>query len=286
MILLLSLTALASRDPLSTSGGSRPISASPPGATISVWPLMLVAAVAVIALFGVLVYAMWAPPRRRKPDELVPSSSIRRVPWPVQLALLVLPLIVVGIIIVVASSLSPSQRPSIATDGQGHPRGQGAPALSSPRGGGAAPGLAVWIPVGAVLLVASGGLLVVARSTTARRNARSDARANAATVVRTAIEGSLADLGADPDPRRAVIAAYARMEGAFAAVGVRRGAAEAPREYLIHALAALDVPAAPVTRLTDLFERAKFSRERIGPETRDEAMRALAQLHDELEVVA
>ena len=47
-----------------------------------------------------------------------------------------------------------------------------------------------------------------------------------------ALERTIADLRAEPDPRKAVIAAYAQMELALAEAGLPRDPAEAPREYL------------------------------------------------------
>ena len=46
------------------------------------------------------------------------------------------------------------------------------------------------------------------------------------------VDDAFAELDAEPDPRRAVIAAYARMERALAAHGLARHPFEAPLEYL------------------------------------------------------
>jgi hypothetical protein len=76
---------------------------------------------------------------------------------------------------------------------------------------------------------------------------------------------TLDDLRAEPDPRIAVIAAYARLERTLAASGLPRRAADAPGEYLQRILLDLDVSPAHVSRLTQLFEHAKFSRHEVGP---------------------
>ena len=78
--------------------------------------------------------------------------------------------------------------------------------------------------------------------------------------VALALDESLDDLRREPDLRRAIIAAYARMERALAAAGIPRRPSEAPLEFLARALQGLDASADGVTRLTDLFEWAKFSR--------------------------
>jgi Domain of unknown function (DUF4129) len=89
------------------------------------------------------------------------------------------------------------------------------------------------------------------------------------------LDDTLEDLEGEPDPRRAVIAAWARMERGLAAAGLPRHPAEAPFEYAGRVLEAALARPASVHRLTGLFERAKFSRHAIGDEDRDEAIAAL-----------
>jgi hypothetical protein len=96
------------------------------------------------------------------------------------------------------------------------------------------------------------------------------------------LDDSLEDLRAEPDPRRAVIAAYARMERALAWFGLPRRAFEAPLEYLSRVLVELRASAESVRRLTSLFERAKFSTHEIGPTLKEDAIDALVTVRDEL----
>lgn len=100
--------------------------------------------------------------------------------------------------------------------------------------------------------------------------------------VALALDESLDDLRDDPDTRRAIIAAYARMERALAATGIPRRPSEAPYEYLARALESLHTSASSVTRLTDLFERAKFSRHIPDESMREDAIDALVAVRDEL----
>jgi hypothetical protein len=100
--------------------------------------------------------------------------------------------------------------------------------------------------------------------------------------VALALDESLDDLRREPDLRRAIIAAYARMERALAAAGMPRRPSEAPLEFLARALQGLDANADGVTRLTDLFEWAKFSPHQPDEAMRDEAIAALESLRDEL----
>jgi hypothetical protein len=97
-----------------------------------------------------------------------------------------------------------------------------------------------------------------------------------------ALDDSLDDLRTDPDLRRAIVAAYARMETALAVAGIPRRPAEAPLEYVERALVTLDASAEAVRRLTDLFEWARFSHHEPEPAMRDEAVDALIAVRDEL----
>src|SRR5581483_1630026 len=97
-----------------------------------------------------------------------------------------------------------------------------------------------------------------------------------------AVERTIADLRAEPDPRLAVIAAYAQMELALAGAGLPRTPAEAPREYLGRVLPEVGAQTASVGRLTRLFERAKFSPHAIDAAMKEEAISALESLRDDL----
>jgi hypothetical protein len=97
-----------------------------------------------------------------------------------------------------------------------------------------------------------------------------------------AVNESLDDLRAEQDPRRAVIAAYARLERVLAAHQLPRRPAEAPLEYLARMLADLSVSEDAARRLTDLFERAKFSQHAVGSEMKEEAIVALETVRDHL----
>jgi len=100
------------------------------------------------------------------------------------------------------------------------------------------------------------------------------------------LEETLDDLRAETDPRRAVIAAYARMERALAAYGLPRRPAEAPDEYLQRIFADLDVSRRATSRLTALFAWAKFSGHDVAPEMKQEAIEALEAVREELRAAA
>jgi hypothetical protein len=129
--------------------------------------------------------------------------------------------------------------------------------------------------LGAAALVAAGRLRDHRSPASSRDNRSHEA-------VAFALDESLDDLRSDPDLRRAIIAAYARMETALAFAGLPRRPSEAPLEYMERALTAIDASAPAAHRLTVLFEWAKFSQHEPGPEMRDEAIAALVAVRDEL----
>ncbi len=109
---------------------------------------------------------------------------------------------------------------------------------------------------------------------------------DAAEAVSLVLDEALDDLRAERDARRAVIAAYARLEATLARHGLPRRPAEAPLEYLSRILLELEVAPGAVLDLTDLFEQAKFSRRRIDEAMKDEAIDALVAVRDDLRVAA
>jgi hypothetical protein len=138
-----------------------------------------------------------------------------------------------------------------------------------------------WLPVLVVLLLAALGataLLLAER----RRGSQAEERVTISEAVADVLAETLDDLLWETDPRRAVIAAYARLERVLAAHGLRRRAAETPEEYLTRALGLLDVGARSLRRLTDLFTLAKFSQHEVDEGMRQEAIAALSQVRDEL----
>jgi hypothetical protein len=122
---------------------------------------------------------------------------------------------------------------------------------------------------------------IVAAGLLADRRRRVPPRTPAERLVEL-LDDTLDDIERDPDPRRAVIAAWARMERGLAAAGLPRAPAEAPFEYVARVLAAFEVRPASVHRLTDLFERAKFSRHTIDHAMRQEAVDALRAVRSDL----
>jgi hypothetical protein len=143
-----------------------------------------------------------------------------------------------------------------------------------------------WLP--AVLF--GGGAILLAAYLQARRRYRrglaleqsEDALVDELAAL---LEETLDDLRGEPDPRRAVIAAYARMERALAAFGLPRSSFEAPLEYLERLAPELEqLPGAArlVFELTHLYERAKFSTHAIDAGMKQDAIETLLSLRAEL----
>src|SRR5262249_54832097 len=103
-----------------------------------------------------------------------------------------------------------------------------------------------------------------------------------AEALAEALDESIDDLRSEADPRKAVIAAYARMERVLARCELAREPFEAPREYLQRVVPELGGSSESAGRLTDLFEHAKFSVPPIDAGMKEEAIDAFETLRDEL----
>ena len=110
--------------------------------------------------------------------------------------------------------------------------------------------------------------------------------ATRAPAMPEALAAIQADLRAEPDARLAIIRAYGRFERVLAAARAPRAAWQTPAEFMRTTLARLPVPAAPVRRLTALFEIARFSTHPLGGEARDAACDCLDAIGTALEDAA
>ena len=173
-----------------------------------------------------------------------------------------------------AGSVGPRLRPPAPHGAAGGGDSSAAPA-------GYEPEFTMW-PVLAVAALA--GIAVVAwwLAARGRRQAREPLGTTPAEALADVLAETLDDLRAERDPRRAVIAAYARMERALAASGLPRGPSEAPEEYLGRILSDLAVTGRAAARLTSLFAWARFSGHDVRPEMKDEAIETLEQVRHEL----
>jgi Domain of unknown function (DUF4129) len=138
-----------------------------------------------------------------------------------------------------------------------------------------------WRIVGGAFVVALIGSAYAARLL--MRNTREPGLPeDPAEAVAAILDDTLQDLHDERDPRKAVVAAYARMERALGAHGLPRRTSEAPAEYLERTLEELSASASSASRLTRLFEWARFSDHPVEPGMKTEAIQALEAVRDEL----
>jgi len=249
---------------------------------------------AVVALLGGLALLVVGVPRlrRRRPDD-EPERVVERppIPWYAKLLMLGLVLIVLaglaGSLLVVRHQFEERPVAPPASTGPVSPR---APS-SIPATGGSPPAAGepltpvVWAVVVVVVAAAAWAAVVWVRARGAARGAAArpeHGRAAGGPVLEEALRLSLEDLRREPDPRRAIVAAYARMLAVLGRLGVPRRTAEAPLEYLRRVLGSLEGDPEPARRLTDLFQRAEFSRQPVTEGMRAEAIQALDSVRERL----
>ena len=138
-----------------------------------------------------------------------------------------------------------------------------------------------WVPTAVILGLV---LTAVIAYFVAERRARRERtpRAELAEELAAALDDALDDLRAETDPRRAVIAAYARVERILASSGIARRPAETSDEYLVRVLRDLTIGSDAIVRLTSLFTQAKFSQHEVDTAMKEEAIDSLERVRDEL----
>jgi hypothetical protein len=258
VVALVLLASLAGRHPAwSTGVGRRSFVGGATGYALTV--LVLAGAVALVAAYVRLV-------RQRR--QRLTRSDLR-----VALALLL------GLLL--ALLLARGLHHGQSGDGSGHPL----PTTAPHAGGGAHGGVhwsdARWLLV--LPLLALLGLAVASFVLARRRRAPAPPPDEpVAEAVVAVLDEALDDLGDERDPRRAVIAAYARMEDVLAQHGLGRRLAETPYEYLARVLTDLRASERSARRLTELFEWAKFSTHDVSERMRAEAVGCLTRLRAEV----
>jgi len=271
VLVLLGLVALASRPSSSSSTGVP----SPPAwigiaSDTIVQTLLILLLVAALAATAINIWSTFPLPRG------VP----RRRPLSASIAAYLYFAAAVCVLILLRERLRQSRSASPASTGGGLGLGN----VSVPLGSHAITWLSFVMAL--AIIAAAGGLFVRWWRSTGGSGAAGDRAAASAAKSRNrvvaAVGESLDQLQAEPDPRRAVIAAYARLEAELKAVGRPRQPAEAPLEYLARILSDLRVGSASLRRLTDLFEWAKFSQHAVDSSMKEEAIAALQQVRADL----
>ena len=273
VLALVGLVAVAATD--STTGGS--------GATRRPGDLLFdtIISLSVVALLPAVVVLVYGLMQRKEIAEEIASGRYRRFGFVSFAAFMLLFLIVAYFRLRNWERPLPEELSEPAVPGldvaPATPTGTQAESVYEPQ--------FAWIPVLVVIGLAAAGAF--AYYLAARRRASSSADdtyiAEALAVV---FDDTLDDIRAERDPRKAVIAAYARLERVLTAHGMARRAAETSEEYLARILGSLAIDADAVRRLTDLFSRAKFSQHAVDIGMKEEAIEALEHVRDELREAA
>jgi hypothetical protein len=259
---------------LAASGVSSRVGSPPTGdlATLEVIALVIVGSLVVVGLFGLTLARGLDERRLRK----------MRMPLWRRILVLVAATFVFVVSFAILSRVLPSE--------QAHPRGARRCVVCShsPRASASTrkppahegPLATSWARAAAFAVggaIAIAALFLLYRQPKQRRP-EEDAEVQLDHLVTAGIHG----LESDPDPRRAVIKAYAGMEHALAEDGLPRGASETPLEYLERALGHLHVSKESTAALTGLYEQAKFSSHVIDEPMRQQALAALESLRAEI----
>ncbi|HYW23165.1 MAG TPA: DUF4129 domain-containing protein [Terriglobales bacterium] len=266
--LLIPVVALASRP--EDAGGIALHSADPARLLLDVASYLF--AVFVVLSLIIIIWALWPRPNEELPA-LPPRQ--RRVLSTVLTAIL---LVAIAIWLRSTGRLGPRQNLTLGGGAGGLPPG------SLPgHGGGAPPGFD-WLAAGIVVGLLVAGAVVTWWFLRPRRPAAALSLARLQAVLDDAID----DVLGEADPRRAVIAAWSRLERVLAGHGVPRHDSEAPFEYAARAGEELDaelgVEGGWLEQLAGLFEWARFSTHDVTPGMREEALAGLVAVRDGLRV--
>lgn len=267
LLALLAVVAAATRGGFGHRAAGHPVSST----TFTSWAMSALLVLMVVAA----PFALWAWVVQQREGGIAPERHgvARRAVQPLLLCALVVAAIVV--------------RRKLYADLFGHGTAKAGHGVTlgkvpSPRAAHAVTSQAhfEWPVLWLALAAAAAVLTVVVLQ---RRRALSEtAEAGIDEELAATIGDAIDDLEAEPDARRAVVAAYARMEGVLARHGLRRRPSQTPLEYLRGVLAALSGRGAAAARLTELFEEAQFSTHRVDEAMKREAIASLRAIRDGL----
>jgi hypothetical protein len=235
---------------------------------------VLLVAVLVVE-FGLLVYVLLSYLKRRSSD---PAGAARepRSAWQ-RLVAGLLPFVLIAVFVAVVARRE--------GDDQSTPLTLLPPVTLLPIDGTPGAGTPVvvhWWILGGLALLGAAALLCAVLVRWRRRRKEAEPRASDREELLVAVDASLKELEDDPDPRRAVINAYASMERVLSERGLPRRPSETPLEYLARWAGVLRVGRAAAEALAVLYERARFSVNLIDEEMRQEAGAALGALRRDL----
>ena len=272
-VALLAVVAVASRAPLTSAGGAVDRRAL----TVAALPLFALLGAAVVAGWAILALAL----RHSGPDADDPNAAAPlRAPLLVRLGVVLAAVAVTAGVAfaVLAISIGFQHPPRRAA-----PAGKKREARPADRAGRRADPGRDWAAAAFGIGLAAGAVGLVAMVVAERRRRQTVGALRPLPAARPqAVDDALEALADEPDPRRAIIMAYARMQATLARAGLGRRPSEAPREYLGRVMGGLGDGSRAARRLTALFERARFSPHAVDADMRQEAISALTALRDAL----
>jgi hypothetical protein len=137
----------------------------------------------------------------------------------------------------------------------------------------------LWITVGGLALACAAVVLIpaarrhISRASGARLNEASDTES-----LGSWLDQGIAEILAERDPRRAILACYAVMERRLGSVGIQRSLEETAIEYARRLLERSGAPPKPVRALTELFHLAGYSSHVINESMRQSAIDSLFEI--------
>ena len=272
LMALLALVAVAAAGHAPSAGASRPSAPAP--RLLQDYIATLALLIMPLGLILIVWAALMARVYKDVPLKTPTAYPIRRVPRPyIQIAILIA-------IIALALRFHPFDRSD-----QGAGSSTPPPAATEPTNDDKADQYEPrfrWLPmivVGSLIMGIGGAMAVMA----VRRQREVLAERPIRETLAEVLDETLDDLRNEPDPRKAVIGAYANMERTLAARGVPRHESEAPVEYLKRILEVVSASGHSVRRLTRLFSRARYSPHEIDAGMKEEAIDALTGLRAELQ---
>lgn len=270
IVLLLPIVALASRP--ENAGTVRLLSDDPIRIAFDVLTYLLLIA----ALLG-LVIVVWALWPRPEEEMLPPVARRRRRPLATAITMAAAVLLAVWL-----RTHGFSRLPTLRNAGLGAPGAPGGVSSALPQAARAAHGTD-WLALAIAVALAAAAVFAAWRALRTRPPRR---RGTALAGLEALLDDAIDDVLAEGDPRRAVIAAWARLERVLARHGLPRRPAEAPFEFAYRARNQLGLEPVALDRIADLYEWARFSVNEVTPAMREDALRRLMDVRDGLRLAA
>jgi hypothetical protein len=224
-----------------------------------------------VAAISLFLLGLWVAAHVVKFRSGSARERARATPVWVQVALVVLALLLAGLVSEGRDLFRDDPRPAAEE------RAPEAPATERDAAGSRALGVALTALLGVLFAALVGGAAWLFWP-----DRRAPARAVEEDPILEEVDAGIDDLESIRDPREAVISCYARLEAMVERAGIARLESDTPEELMARVLRAHRAADASLSQLTELFARARFSPHRIDDGMRDDALRALRDVRDQL----